>query len=87
LLKLGPSSVDQPIVERRWNDGSEMPIVAPCRRCSQPQLLSPARAEVRDGQAYHRCRACNVWFVIRWDDAVALGVVPAQADAPPVAAS
>jgi len=49
--------------------------------------LSPARAEVRDGQAYHRCRACNVWFVIRWDDAVALGVVPAQADAPSVTAS
>jgi len=64
-----------------------LPIVAPCRRCSQPQLLSAVRTEVRDGQAYHRCRACNVWFVIRRDDAVALGLVPADADSPPVAAS
>jgi hypothetical protein len=73
-------------VERRWNDGSQLPIVAPCRRCSQPQLLSATRTEVHDGQARHRCRACNAWFVIRWDDAVALGVVQ-PAEAPPVAAS
>jgi hypothetical protein len=74
-------------VERRWSDGSQLPIVAPCRRCSQPQLLSAARIEVQDGKAMHRCRACNVWFAIRWDDAVALGVAQPDIDAPPLAAS
>jgi hypothetical protein len=47
--------------------------------------LSANRVEVRDGKALHRCRACNVWFVIRWDDAVALGVAEPLMETPPVA--
>jgi len=82
VVSLDPQS--QPPVERRRYDGVERrdpqdphtldkPIVAPCRQCWEYQELDGTRIELKDGQAWHRCRVCEQRFWVRWDDAVRLG--------------
>jgi hypothetical protein len=39
--------------------------------------LKPERVEMVDARAYYRCPECDASFLVRWEDAVALGVVPA----------
>jgi hypothetical protein len=63
-------------MERRDPEGPhtlDTPIVAPCRQCWEYQELDGTRIEVKDGQAWHRCRVCEQWFWVRRDDAVRLG--------------
>jgi hypothetical protein len=55
------------------------PIVVNCRHCLHHQALYAARMDLEPRKAWYRCRSCENWFVIRWDDAVALGLA-ASAD-------
>jgi hypothetical protein len=69
-------------VERRYHSSdSDLPIVTPCRHCASPQTLEAARVDIHQGRSWYRCARCDEWFLIRWDDAVALGA------APPIAAT
>jgi hypothetical protein len=38
------------------------------------------RVDIVEARIYYRCPRCEAWFLIRWDDAVALGVVPPGMD-------
>jgi DNA-directed RNA polymerase subunit RPC12/RpoP len=42
----------------------------------------PERVELDEARAYYRCSRCEATFLIRWDDAVALGVASQRADQP-----
>jgi hypothetical protein len=64
-------------VERRYpGSHSALPIVTPCRHCAEPQQLEADRVDIHQGRSWYRCIRCEEWFLIRWDDAVALGAAP-----------
>jgi len=64
-------------VERRYpGSHSALPIVTPCRHCAEPQRLEADRVDIHQGRSWYRCVRCEEWFLIRWDDAVALGAAP-----------
>jgi hypothetical protein len=50
-------------------------LIASCRECRRLQHLVADRFEITPDGAHHRCPFCDVLFPIRWEDAVALGVV------------
>jgi hypothetical protein len=43
-------------------------------------LLKRERVEMVEARAYYRCPECDASFLVRWEDAVALGVVPPGSD-------
>ncbi len=55
------------------------PIVVNCRHCLHHQALYAERMELGRRRAWYRCRSCENWFAVRWDDAVALRQAPADA--------
>jgi hypothetical protein len=62
--------------ERRYKphaDGD--PIDAVCRSCWVHIPLLPERVEIIEGRALYHCQKCEQSFLIRWDDAVALGAM------------
>jgi len=65
---------DQMGLDRRRRVKSARPVVAPCRNCSRPQIVSVKRIELAYGGAWHRCRNCGELSPIRWADAVELGL-------------
>jgi hypothetical protein len=75
-------------VERRYHEPPfpGAPITVPCRHCATLNTLDPNRIEISEGRAWQRCTTCDDWYLVRWDDAVALGIVkPVDAiDAPTV---
>lgn len=76
MLQRAASMTDKSSMERRRHLArSAKPVVAPCRHCSRPQIVAVTRVEVTDGVAWHRCRSCEHLSPLRWEDAVALGLV------------
>jgi len=65
-------------MERRLPE-EERDGFVPCRVCFATQTLDPARIELVYGHAYFRCPDCGGSTLIRWEDAVALGVEGASA--------
>jgi len=65
-------------MERRLPD-EEREGFLPCRVCFATQKLDPARIELANGYAYFRCPECGGSTLVRWEDAVALGVVESSA--------
>jgi hypothetical protein len=49
--------------------------------CETPVRIRPDGVTISGDQAYYRCPACEASFVIRWEDALALGVAPPDEDA------
>jgi len=47
-----------------------------CRLCWKRIKLDPERVEVSNWQIVYRCQLCDSTFLIRTDDAIALGVQP-----------
>ena len=69
-------------MERRYHEppGPGVPIIIPCRHCTTATLLDASRIEISQGRAWQRCDGCEEWYLVRWEDAVALGVAkPADA--------
>lgn len=69
-------------MERRYHENPYpgAPITVPCRHCFRAQQLEASRIEISQGRAWQKCLACEEWYLVRWDDAIALGVVkPADA--------
>ncbi len=62
--------------ERRYKPHADRdPIDAVCRSCwSHIQLLAE-RVEIIESRAWYHCQRCEQSFLIRWDDAVALGAM------------
>jgi hypothetical protein len=50
-------------------------LIASCRECRRLQSLAADRVDLTDDGAQHRCKFCDVAFSVRWDDAIALGIV------------
>ena len=74
IAQHGDAATDQTRVERRRHVArSARPVVAPCRHCARPQIIAVTRIVIRQGEAWHRCRACEELSLLRWEDAVALG--------------
>jgi len=62
--------------ERRYKphaDGD--PIDAVCRSCWAHIQLLAERVEIIESRAWYHCQKCEQSFLIRWDDAVALGAM------------
>jgi hypothetical protein len=79
LFKIGDRAADRSTVERR-DLSPDRPLRAQCRHCNEYQDLRSQRVEVDEGRVWCRCERCDEWFLIRWDDAVALGVAKPVAD-------
>jgi len=64
-------------VERRYHEPppAGMHRVVPCRHCATANVLDAARIEISQGRAWQRCDTCEDWYLVRWDDAVTLGIV------------
>lgn len=64
-------------MERRYHEPPipGAPITVPCRHCASPNALEVSRIEISEGRAWSKCTVCDDWFLVRWDDAVALGMV------------
>lgn len=64
-------------MERRYHEppypGAAIRI--PCRHCARLHTLDAARIEITDGRTWQLCESCEEWFLVRWDDAVVLGIV------------
>lgn len=60
--------------DRRYTGPSEGALV-PCRSCWTHFRLDRRRIEIIEARAFHRCPSCDALVLIRWKDAVALGVV------------
>ena len=52
-----------------------MHLVVPCRHCATANVLDVDRIEISQGRAWQRCDTCEDWYLVRWDDAVILGIV------------
>lgn len=67
--------------DRRFErqDGSGAPVVV-CKVCWDRIPLQRERIEIADGRVYYRCQSCEGSFLVRWEDAVALGAVDARTD-------
>ncbi len=79
-LNSGWLASDENDVERRYHsDEAEVstPCV-PCRHCWEHQPLDRNRLDLQEGRAWHRCRRCQEWYLVRWEDAVALQVLPVR---------
>ena len=37
--------------------------------------LEASRIEITQGRAWQKCLTCDDWYLVRWEDAVALGIV------------
>ena len=63
-------------MERRYHEPAfpGAPVAVPCRHCASMNVLDAGRLEIAAGRAWHRCDVCEEWFLVRWDDAVSLGV-------------
>ena len=69
-------------VERRYHEAPNegVPLIVPCRHCATPNLLAPDRIEISQGRAWGKCDSCDDWYLVRWEDAVSLGIAkPADA--------
>lgn len=64
-------------MERRYREPPYpgAPITVPCRHCAYPNVLTKDHIEITDGRAWAKCQTCEDWFLVRWDDAAALGIV------------
>lgn len=64
-------------MERRYHEPPRpgAHLVVPCRHCAMPNVLDVNRIEITQGRAWQRCDTCEDWYLVRWDDAVQLGVV------------
>jgi hypothetical protein len=64
-------------VERRYHEppSSGAPLIVPCRHCASANVLDVRRIEISQGRAWQRCDTCEDWYLVRWEDAAALGVV------------
>ena len=51
------------------------PLTVPCRHCAMPNRLDANRIEITQGRAWARCETCDDWYLVRWEDAAALGIV------------
>ena len=40
-----------------------------------PNVLNASQIDITQGRAWAKCGTCEDWFLVRWEDAVALGVV------------
>ena len=47
----------------------------PCRHCATANVLDADRIEISQGRAWQRCDTCEDWYLVRWEDAVSLGIV------------
>ena len=63
-------------MERRYHEAPYpgAPITVPCRHCASPNMLDRERIEITNGRSWARCETCEDWFLVRWEDAVALGI-------------
>ena len=65
------------VPERRSRrPGSTRDVYMNCRLCWKRVQLDPARAEVVDWQVVYHCQECESTFLIRTEDAIALGLQP-----------
>ena len=64
-------------MERRYHEspGVGVPIMVPCRHCATPHVLDESLIEISQGRAWQRCDVCEDWYLVRWEDAAALGIV------------
>ena len=61
--------------ERRYHTPPpDTELAAFCRTCWAHVVLRADRVEIADGRPYYRCQSCEASFLIRWEDAAALGV-------------
>jgi hypothetical protein len=70
-------------VERRYHEPPYpgAPLTVPCRHCARLNALDAGRIEITDGRTWQRCESCEDWFLVRWEDAVRLGIAkPVDAD-------
>ena len=69
-------------MERRYHEPPYpgAPLIVPCRHCASANLVVSTRIEITDGRAWAKCDTCDDWYLVRWDDAVSLGIAkPADA--------
>ena len=52
----------------------ELGVVVVCRVCWTHTNLAAEKIDLTDGRAYHRCPQCDASSLVRWGDAVALGL-------------
>ena len=64
---------DVPYERRNLSTTAEAHIVV-CRVCWTHTHLVVEKIDLADGRAYHRCPQCDASSLIRWVDAMALGV-------------
>ena len=64
-------------MERRYHEPPPpgLPLAIPCRHCAMPNVLDASQMDITQGRAWAKCGTCEDWFLVRWEDAVALGVV------------
>jgi hypothetical protein len=79
-LKFRARVSDGNLVERRFHpdDPDAGAPCVPCRHCWEHQPLERDRIDIKEGRAWHRCRVCQDWYLVRWEDAVAVMATPAQ---------
>ena len=66
--------------ERRHRPATpDLAFVVVCRVCWTHTPLEPEKIDLTDGRAYHRCPQCDASSLIRWGDAVSLGLAEAEA--------
>ena len=70
-------------MERRYHEAPYpgAPTTVPCRHCATVNTLDASRIEISQGRAWQRCASCDEWYLVRWEDAAALGLVkPVEVD-------